>query len=85
MFVLFYRKHTLMATAALNARTIRHELSVTCAHAVLAIFPNNPLCHRHQFLIPSKFPAIEQGRRGGDSDDVKAAAVLTSLLQLKFI
>lgn len=84
MFVLFYRKHTLMATAALNARTIQREFSVTCAHAALAIFPNNPLCHRHQFLIPSKFPAIEQGRRGGDSDDVKAP-VLTSLLQLKFI
>lgn len=72
-------------TAALKARTIRPEFSATCgSHAALTVFPNNPLRHRHQFLIPSKFPAKEEGKRGGDSENVKAA-VLTSLLQLKFI
>lgn len=72
-------------TAALKARTIQHEFSVACgSHAALTIFPNNPLRHRHQFLIPSKFSAKEEGRRGGDSENVKAP-VLTSLLQLKFI
>lgn len=72
-------------TAALKARTIRPGISETCgSHAALTVFPNNPLQHRHQFLIPSKFPAKEEGKRGGDSENVKAA-VLTSLLQLKFI
>lgn len=71
-------------TVGLQARTIKPEFYTNCrSHAALTIFPSTPP-ETPPLPNPLKVPSQTRRQEGRRQEKVKAA-VLTSLLQLKFI